>query len=68
MVSTGCYLLLIHTVGTDGWSREAIELIQDVTMCAQWEPVMIKVIDYKSNPPLVTIVNTNNNQVSVHLL
>ena len=61
-------MLVIQTVGADGWSKEAIELIEDVTMCAKWEPVMVKVIDYKSNPPLVTIVNTNNNQVSLPVI
>ena len=33
-------------------------------MCAKWEPVMVKVIEYKYNIPLVTIVNTSDNQVS----
>ena len=60
-----CYVLLIQTAGVGGWNKEAIELIEEATMCAKWEPVMIKVIDNKTNPPLVTIVNTNNNQVSV---
>ena len=54
-------------VCTDGWDEEAIELIEDVTMCSQWEPVMVKVIDHSSHPPLVTIVNTSSDMVSVAL-
>ena len=34
-------------------------------MCAKWEPVMVKVLDYSSNPPLVTIVNTSGDEVGV---
>lgn len=48
-----------------GWSKEAIELIEDVTLCAKWEPVMVKLIDHTSCPPHVTIVNTNGDNVSV---
>ena len=54
-------------VCTDGWDEEAIELIEDVTMCSKWEPVMVKVIDHSSHPPLVTIVNTSSDMVSVAL-
>jgi len=48
-----------------GWRKEGIEFIEDVTLCAKWEPVMVKVTDHTSHPPQVTIVNTNGNTVSV---
>jgi len=50
---------------TGGWSSKAIQLIEEVAMCAKWEPVMVKVLDYSSNPPLVTIVNTSGDEVGV---
>ena len=53
---------------TGGWDKEAIELICDVTMCARWEPVMVKVTDRTSHPPQVTIVNTSSNKVSIVLV
>lgn len=49
-------------VPNGGWDKEAIELIGDVTMCARWEPVMVKVTDHTSHPPRVTIVNTSSNK------
>ena len=55
----------LNHVMTGGWSNEAIRLIEDVTMCAKWDPVMVKVLDYSSKPPLVTIVNTSGDQVGV---
>ena len=67
MVSVVCHVAALRIVDIGGWSREAIELIEDVTMCAKWEPVMTKIIK-KSDPPLVAIVNTSNNQVSVLLM
>ena len=63
-----CHIAALRVTGTGGWSREAIELIEDVTMCAKWEPVMTKIINDKSDPPLVAIVNTSNNVVSVLLM
>jgi len=50
---------------TGGWSNEALQLIEEVVMCAKWDPVMVKVLDYSSNPPPVTIVNTSGDQVGV---
>lgn len=52
---------------TGRWDEEAIGLIEDVTMCGKWDPVMVKVIDQSSHPPLVTIVNTSSDTVSVVL-
>ena len=36
-------------------------------MCAKWTPVMIEVTDHSTHPPMVTIVNTSNDTVSVAL-
>ena len=49
------------------WSKEAIELIEDITLCAKWEPVMIKVTDHNINPKQVAIVNTSGDHVSIIL-
>lgn len=45
----------------DGWGEDGLTLLEDLTYCASWKPVMVKVVDATAHS--VAIVDTNTEEV-----
>ena len=45
------------------WSEEAVQELEQLTLCGTWKVVMVKVCDYEGETPAIKIVDTTTDKV-----
>jgi tudor domain-containing protein 2 len=47
------------------WSKEACDVFEKLSFCAQWKVLMARVVCYDDNGvPCIELINTNSEEVS----
>ena len=65
MIVPLCDVLLLATwVSGEGWSEDAVQLLDSLTLCATWRVIMVKIESRQEDKPGVKIVDTTTERVS----